>query len=516
MKPSFRVKKIETAFEKDIIIGMIVSDKICRELSGIFNPEHFQTSYARIIAQWCVTYYQSYGNAPATNISMVYEREQMELEKGDAEIIEKILEDLSERFSGEEAFNEDYLLDKAFAYLKKRELWIRAAKVQSQLEKGNLAEAEEEFIAYRPVGRVTSGWVNPFETNHIIETAFRSENPFFMFPGALGRFLGPLKRGWFIAFMGPRKRGKTFNLVDFGIDLAMSGLRIAVFSLEMTEDDMKERVYLRISALNKSDSPIIIPVFDCALNQTGDCDLHLRRNRISLIEDEDSEIPEYDPDSKYKICTVCRNQRKSPYSPAIWYEQLSKKAWNVENLHKSVKGFEQQFGANLRMKCYPRFSANMRMLRADLDILEYTEGFIPDVIIVDYLDILAPEDARLSERGQLDQTWKTAAMVGGERNALMISASQTNRASEKKAIVEGEDASDDIRKRGHVDIMMTINQTVKEKRSGLMRLGLTDHRHKEADPEVNVLMTQHLGMGQVHLDSMLVRVRDKQYIYQGY
>ena len=46
---------------------------------------------------------------------------------------------------------------------------------------------------------------------------------------------------------------------------------------------------------------------------------------------------------------------------------------------------------------------------------------IPDVIIVDYADILAPEDTRQSEkRHQVDETWKALRRLSQEWHALVI------------------------------------------------------------------------------------------------
>jgi predicted GH43/DUF377 family glycosyl hydrolase len=158
-------------------------------------------------------------------------------------------------------------------------------------------------------------------------------------------------------------------------------------------------------------------------------------------------------------------------------------------------------GDTFRMKAYPMGSANISRITADLDALEYTEGFVPDVIVVDYADILAPEDARITDtRHRLDMTWQHLKGLAQERHCLVFTASQGNRKSIKKLLMEQEDIAEDIRKMAHVDVMYALNQTGKEKAAGAMRISIVAHRHEDSNDSSYVTVLQQRGLSQMLLD----------------
>ena len=62
----------------------------------------------------------------------------------------------------------------------------------------------------------------------------------------------------------------------------------------------------------------------------------------------------------------------------------------MKNVTKSMRGFEMMFGNRFRYLCYPRFSASYDDIERDLKRLEIEYEFIPDVLIVDYANIMKP------------------------------------------------------------------------------------------------------------------------------
>jgi replicative DNA helicase len=137
----------------------------------------------------------------------------------------------------------------------------------------------------------------------------------------------------------------------------------------------------------------------------------------------------------------------------------------------------------------------------DLDRLEDYEGFVPDVIIVDYFDILAPEDEREIGRDRIDSVWKKGKQIADIRNILLVTASQANRLSIEKKNVKQVHASEDLRKLAHVDCMFSINQMPAEKKRGIMRIGIMAHRHKDFNELESTIILQNLEVGQPLLDS---------------
>jgi hypothetical protein len=86
----------------------------------------------------------------------------------------------------------------------------------------------------------------------------------------------------------------------------------------------------------------------------------------------------------------------------------------------------------------------------------------------------------------------------------VFTASQTNRASFDKANVTQTDAAEDIRKIANVDMMLSLNQTPKEKRENRMRIAVVAGRDDDFDQFKTCLILQNLELGQSLLDSEMV------------
>ena len=159
-----------------------------------------------------------------------------------------------------------------------------------------------------------------------------------------------------------------------------------------------------------------------------------------------------------------------------------------------------------RFKNYPRFSANTSDIIRDLDILEQTDNFVPDIIIIDYADILKAEDSGPSTGvAQLDDTWKSLSKLAGERYALVVTASQITRAGMDKKQVKVGDTALWVGKTAHLDVFGTLQQTSEEKKDGVMRVGLMAHRYRDFDENNNCMILQKLDYGQVCLDSEIMK-----------
>jgi archaellum biogenesis ATPase FlaH len=179
------------------------------------------------------------------------------------------------------------------------------------------------------------------------------------------------------------------------------------------------------------------------------------------------------------------------YKYTLNKEQITKE----EVMQKSGR-FIRNYGDRLRLKDYPAYSASVEDIEADLQELESVENFIPDVIVIDYADILADgSGSSHTERERLDAIWKKLKRMAGQRKCLVVTASQTNRASIEKANITQTDTAEDIRKLAQVDMMIGLNQTEDEKREGIMRMNIVAHRHRLFYVRRQVIVEQDLAVG---------------------
>jgi replicative DNA helicase len=503
-------KPVDNTTEHQITTAMIMSTKFLMEIEFLFNPDYMRNSFAKIVCFWCKDYFSQYKKAPEGHIKDIFLIEsESGMSKEDKEIIGNFLSSLSSQFEKAPIINVDYLKDITFDYFRKRELQIRVELAQRFLEVGKIEDAEDQFSKYKKIAYQTSGWFNPLNPKEALEVFDDNDQGIFKLPGALGRIVGDIERDWFVAVLGVFKKGKSFYLQEMAVRAAFQGLKVAFISLEMKKKNIKERIYKRLTGFGSKtgEDSFLFPVFDCELNQLGTCERSERTQNIKLCESVEDK-PEFDLDMEYRPCTYCRDNMLRDYQIATWYEVIESPQFTLRDTRRKIKAIETMYGDNFRFICYPRFMAGVSDIRRDLHILEQHEEFIPDIIIVDYADILKP-DTKGDKRNQIDDIWKMLASLAAERHCIVFTASQGTRGAIYKSDMSQDDLAEWIGKLGHVDIFLGLNQSPKEKKAKVIRVNALVHRHKEVDENASALLLQQLEVGQFFLDSHMSKRRSE-------
>jgi len=240
----------------------------------------------------------------------------------------------------------------------------------------------------------------------------------------------------------------TFYLQEFAINAILSGLKTVFFSLEMSKNQMLERIYKRLSGFSSErNTNTLLPIFDCAKNQMNACTLKQRRCKIGLLNAGDTEKPLFEQaNPKYKPCTACRYNNIQEYEPETWWEIKKLKTYEQNTILPEVKAMEKMYNHLYRVKVYPRFSAG----------------------------------------------------------ALVITATQANRAAIDAKNVTSKHTAAWLGKLFHMDAGISLNQTPEEKKQGIMRIGEIIHRHKEFHETETCTVLQNLNIGQPIIDSMIM------------
>ncbi|MBU2060151.1 MAG: hypothetical protein KKB38_20770 [Gammaproteobacteria bacterium] len=507
---------VETTVDSDInlenslLVAFIMSDEFCKEIVPIVKVEYFSAIYSQIVLKWIVRYYNKWKKSPKLHIQDIFNAEAEKLNKNTVENIELFLQELSDNYSVENNnnFNTQYFIEKAKIYIKKKGLTNIIIRSANFIDEGNIVEAEKELTKIKKIVVDTSiKWKKPFSDSDYIDRVINADNSYlFQFEGKLGELTGPLKRNWLIAFMGPRKRGKSFFLTETAILAALSGLKTVFISLEMNDEEVAARLFQRVlsSSINCTNRKVKIPVFDCLKNQEGTCNLTIRVNRKKLFNVDERIIPKSKYLKDYCVCTVCRGKNDN-FVPSIWYDDKIIKPIYTTQVVKKAKALTQSFGLgkNFVILSYPAFTASLSDIAVDLQRMEDYEGFVPDVIVIDYADILKPEAGADKDRDSIDITWMTMKSIAATRKCLLCTATQSNRKSGESRNVKSIDVAEDIRKFNHVDVAFSINQLEDEKRIGIIRIGVAAHRHRQYLELQHAIVLQQLEIGQVLLDSEL-------------
>lgn len=278
-------------------------------------------------------------------------------------------------------------------------------------------------------------------------------------------------------------------------------LKVAIFSLEMSKTDNKKRIYKRLTAMAEQGGEYAYPVFDCALNQDDSCQKIERMNKTGLLLANGAK-PKYSPDMKYRPCDYCRHHKEDYdcYFPETWWAtQKQDQDMSPGVIKKKTRGFKKIYGDNLRLIAPPSFSVGFDFIDTELDRLEDTEGFVPDIILVDSFDITEQEVA--DELQDENRKWMKGKRLAGVRHALVINCNQGNREADDKINIKRKHTGGTIKKLANVDVEYTLNQTDEEKKAGVMRVEVLVNRHDESTEKGQVFVLQQLKLGQPNLDS---------------
>jgi hypothetical protein len=500
-------QRVDTEAERKMLIHLIVSDRVCKEVLPLVNKDYLQNPYSPIVLDWIRKYWDKYQVAPGKHIQDLFESEKNNIPGDRTEMVAGFLERLSEEYERESVINEPYLIDKCVEYLDERSLLDLSEKIQVHTVNGDKSKAKSILASYKKVALAMSPWSNPFSPEEVNLTMDAEKDVLFQMPGALGQLLGSFERGTFVVIMAPVKKGKTWFLMEIAVMALLFKLRVAFISLEMKKEKMQQRLYKRLISTAMGKGSILYPCFDCYRNQDGSCSSIERKGRGDLIESREGEnifFKHYNEKIDWTPCDVCRGRKKSDFIPADshWYVSSERPGMDLGSVRDYIMSVRESFGNNLRLKCYPRFSANLEDIERDLDLLEYTEGFIPDVIVVDYADILRPEKNSSGEKiDQTDETWMTLAQIGDRRRALMLSATQSNREAWDAKSTKAKNVGGYYMKFAHVEMAFMLSQTPAEKKNNIIRCSVAVSRNEDFNENYQVRILQQLEAGQPLIDS---------------
>ena len=504
--------------ERRIVTGLIVSTEYHQIVNPFWNSQLLASGTARMMAGWCTEYFQEYRVAPGRDIEGVYTGKlKAGLNPDLAEDIESILAGLSDEYERGQ-FNARYLADQTKKYFQEQHLRTFADDVRAAVTAGDLTEAEKLAVGYTSAVTQVHSAIDPFASAERIKQAFaEAATPIITFPKALGEFLNPqLVRDGFVAFMGPEKSGKSFLLMELSIRALTSGCNVVLFQAgDMTENQQLRRmcVYLaHRSDQEKYCQGRFIPVPDCIYSQLGTCEREERESESGVFDSYEKDkllnykvtkeelVEKFRQHPDYKPCQGnCGALRGCPWLE--WQEKV--KPLTAKEAAKEARSFRKRQEKRLKLSTHPNETLNMGEIKNLLAIWERQERFVPDVIVVDYADILAPDGdyKSLDFRNQINRTWQRLRRLSQEHHCLVLTATQAAATSYAKDTVGKSDFSEDKRKYSHVTAIYGLNQTDAEKDIGIMRIGELMIREGECSVSNQVKVLQCLQRGRPFLGS---------------
>ena len=260
-----------------------------------------------------------------------------------------------------------------------------------------ITAAESQFTATHNISRILSdAFVFEFDEGRFVSTTG--------FPLFDKKVIG-WKRGQFVFYIAGTKVGKTWNLLYQARTAAKFGSTVLYITHEIDQHMAEERLFMMGGALVSSSHP----------------------NGMNVEIDGET----------YWRPSVCDHAR-------------------VRNVQQVMR--RKQYG-EIFIKWYPYGSASKNDITACINYVENTFNTKIDVVVNDYADIMKLTSKNSERRHQLADIYQWHKQLAAERDILVITTSQTNRAAQEKEIVSIKDVAEDFQKAQIADAVIALGST---------------------------------------------------------
>jgi archaellum biogenesis ATPase FlaH len=162
--------------------------------------------------------------------------------------------------------------------------------------------------------------------------------------------------------------------------------------------------------------------------------------------------------------------RFDSYYSGIELNHVQEHAVKVEEVAKSkAKG-------RLFIKEFPTKAATVQTIRSYLQRLQAIHNFTPDIVCVDYADLLRGARGYADKRFELEGNYEELRALAQEFRLCVLTADQTNRSGLEMEVVTIGQIGESYAKATVCDLIMTVSRTMEDKQSNTGRLFVAKSR----------------------------------------
>ena len=182
-------------------------------------------------------------------------------------------------------------------------------------------------------------------------------------------------------------------------------------------------------------------------------------------------------------------QRYDAVLTGIANQNLKYNLDEVANTVSKLKG-------DLTIKYYPTKTASCSTIRAHIEKMILL-GKRPDLVIVDYADLLRGAVSRKEMRHELESIYEDLRGVAGEYEVPVYTASQANRSALEQDVIEADKISESYAKVMIADFVLSLSRKVTDKIAGTGRWHIIKNRF---GPDGLTLPSKmNMSNGQIHI-----------------
>ena len=150
---------------------------------------------------------------------------------------------------------------------------------------------------------------------------------------------------------------------------------------------------------------------------------------------------------------------------------------NVPDHKEKVEGDVRAAAkGKLMIKEFATKTATVQTIRAYIQRLAATKNFVPDMVVVDYADLLRGSRNYGDHRFELAGVYEELRAMSQELNIVMITADQTNRSGMNDEIVTLSSIAESFAKATVCDVIVTISRRMEDKQSNMGRIFIAKSR----------------------------------------
>jgi hypothetical protein len=449
------------ALQENILTLLCFSAEHSLMLSELVDASKFDGFY-QTVAQKAIVYIDEFRVPPGDHLPELLEHE-LQADPKQTEHWTRLLLNL---YESKDSVHAEYVISKLSKFINLQTLRGAIIEAAEQLQRGeeDAVENAEVVLQQAFASRVQTfspgvKLTDPSALDFLLheEPAMPTGIPF------LDRLnLGPSRKELHL-FMAMQGRGKTWWLINLGKHGLLHRQKVCHITLEFSERNIIKRYYQSLFAIAKRKQATQVTTFKT--NSKGVfLDLHIEQRM---------------PKHVFEQSTI------------------------FKKLHSRIKDWAPKLG-NLVVKEFPTGGLTTRELTGYLDLLESSSRFVPDLLLVDYPDLMRIDSKNY--RIDLGRVYKELRGIAVERNIAVGIVSQSNRAGSKVKKLTEANIGEDFSKIQTTDTAFFYNQTDQELKLGLARIEVAKTRNEAGHFEV--LISQNYNTGQFCLDSSMV---DRQY-----
>lgn len=454
--------KLQAAVQ-EALVGLLCYEEVSgSHVASMVELSDFDPVY-REVAELALDYRRRFKIAPNEHVFDLFETAK-ERNPRIAVHLDRMLESIEATHS---TLNPEFILEQT-------QTFVRYQRLKSGMEQAlrDLAQDNEEGLEsaeaslYAALKQTTTAFHAGTDLFNDAGASLRFlEEPETSFPTGIKIFdqlhLGPVRNRLHL-LMGRTGFGKSWWLVNLGVQAVKRGKNVLFISLELDEPEVAQRFVQSMFAITKRRVPDGVRWHQfIQTHDDGDNGVRLkaRKSRRPSLEDDGA----------------------------------------AEMIRKKLNQWSDQ--GRVLIRSFPQSSLTPQQLQDYISVLAERSKFLPDLVLIDYIDIMRRPRGVDRWEGIIENT-EACKRLCQEMHVAGASVSQIKIDGVTARRVGIEHTSGAYDKVSHVDTLITASATEEEKRNGIVRLHVEKSRTEKDG--ITVLVSQSLDTGQFVRDSIVM------------